>query len=148
MQQVGLLSLSAWGGAGGDCESENVNYLIECLDCKKKGKEVEYIGESARTMYDRGNEHLNDLLTENKGKPLWEHVKEEHEGEVRTSSFKMKLIKKNKSALQRQIREALEIEGSGAEVVLNMKGEWNGSRIPRIRVEVGDKISEDENSDK
>ena len=131
-------------GAWGDCESESVNYTISCLECKKKGKDVEYLGESARTMYDRGAEHLNDLLTQAKGKPLWEHVREDHDGEIQTSWFRMKLVKKSRSALQRQIREALEIEGSGAEVVLNRKGEWNGSRIPRIRVEVGDRIDEGE----
>ena len=29
-------------------------------------------------------------------------------------------------------------------MVLNKKGEWNGSRIPRIRVEVGDKLDGEE----
>ena len=44
----------------------------------------------------------------------------------------MKLVKKHQTALQRQIREALDIGGSSAEIVLNKKSELNGSRIPRI----------------
>ena len=56
------------------------------------------------------------------------------------SWFKMKLLHKHRSALQRQIREALEIEGSGAEIILNKRNEWNGSRIPRIRIEVADRL--------
>ena len=67
---------------------------------------------------------------------------DEHEGLFEPSWFKMKLVMKHQTALQRQIREALDIEGSGAEIVLNKKNEWNGSRIPRIRVEVADTLEE------
>ena len=56
----------------------------------------------------------------------------------------MTLVKKHQTALQRQIHEALNIEGSRADIVLNKKCEWNGSRIPRLRVEVGDKLNEEE----
>ena len=82
---------------------------------------MEYIGETARTIFDRGNEHLNDLISHTKGKPLWEHVMEVHDGKFEVDWFKMKLVMKHRTALQRQIREALEIEGSGAEIILNKK---------------------------
>ena len=127
---------------GGDCQREGVTYTIHCLECRRKGREVEYIGETARTVYDRGVEHLSDLLGKVKGKPLWEHASEDHEGELDPTWFKMTLVKKHQSALQRQIREAIDIEGSGAEIILNKKGEWNGSLIPRLRVEVADRMEE------
>ena len=62
------------GGSGGECDSEGVTYSISCLECKKEGRIVEYIGETARTIYDRGNEHLSNLIGKKKGKPLWEHI--------------------------------------------------------------------------
>ena len=82
------------------------------------------------------------------GKPLWEHAREDHEGEMRREWFKMTMVKKHQTALQRQIREALAIEGSGADVILNKKCEWNGSRIPRLRVEVGVKLDEEDRDEK
>ena len=112
--------------------------MINCLECKKKEMNVEYIGETSRTTYERGGEHLRDLVGEVPGKPLWEHAKEEHGGETQTSWYKISVTEKHKTALQRQLREALNIERSEASVVLNKKNEWNGSRILRLRVEVGE----------
>ena len=101
------------------------------------------MGETARTTFERGGEHLNDLLSEVDGQPLWEHVKEDHERKYEKHWFKMKMTKKHHTALQRQIREALDIEGSGADIILNKKCEWNGSKIPRLRVEVGDTLEDE-----
>ena len=46
--------------------------------------------------------------------------------------------------LPRQICEAVAIEGgaSGADMMLNSKAEWNGSRIPRLTVEVGATVNQ------
>ena len=123
-----------------------MTYTIHCLECRRTGRDVEYVGETSRTTFERGIEHLNDLENEVSGKPLWEHVKEDHGGRVDRSWFKMSMVMKHQTALQRQIREALAIEGSKADVVLNKKGEWNGSRIPSLRVEIADKIEQEEGS--
>ena len=117
--------------------------MKHCLECRRQKIEVEYVGETARTCYERGDQHLRDLIGKVTGKPLWEHAREEHRGEVRREWYKMTLVKKHQTALQRQIREALSIEGSAADVVLNKKCEWNGSRIPRLRVEVGTELNEE-----
>ena len=68
------------GGAGGDCQREGVTYTIHCLECRKAGRDVEYVGETSRTTFERGSQHVNDLENEVSGKPLWEHVKEDHGG--------------------------------------------------------------------
>ena len=34
-----------------------------------------------------------------------------------------------------------------AKIVMNSKGEWNGSRIPRVVVEVADKIQDEKNEE-
>ena len=112
--------------------------------CKKKGKEVVYVGESARTGQMRGEDHLTDLGTKREGKPLWQHTDEEHGGVAREEDFKMKVLNKFKTPLERQIAEALEIETRSwtADLLLNKKGEWNGVKIPRLRIESHDNTEE------
>ena len=56
----------------------------------------------------------------------------------------MNLTQKHRTTLQRQIKEALSIEGSMADIILNKKSEWNGSKIPRLRVEVGEQLDNEE----
>ena len=56
----------------------------------------------------------------------------------------MKVVRSHKTPMTRQVHESVEIEYSSAKIVMNSKGEWNGSRIPRIRIEVGDQLQEED----
>ena len=54
---------------GGDCRRRNITYVTTCINCVKIRKEdntakepARYIGESARSGYERGREHLDDYL--------------------------------------------------------------------------------------
>ena len=38
----------------GRCMQQNITYKIECRKCKEVGVKVQYVGESARTGFDRG----------------------------------------------------------------------------------------------
>ena len=40
-------------------------------------------------------------------------------------------------------REGVEIDSSKADILLNSKGEWNGSKLPKIVMETGEDINED-----
>ena len=53
--------------------TQGIVYEINCRICQKSGLEVKYYGESARTSYDRGVEHLYALEKMNKESPLVEH---------------------------------------------------------------------------
>ena len=123
------------GGEGGDCQKESVLYEITCLKCKEAMKSTIYVGESARTGQCRGEDHLSDLRSKRQGKPLWTHSEEDHDGKLQNGDFKMKVVKKYCTPLQRQIGEALLIEKRSwtCDTVLNKKGEWNGTRVPRLR---------------
>ena len=46
--------------------------------------------------------------------------------------------------MSRQIEEGVEILNSKADIIMNAKGEWNGSKLPRILIERGDSIETDE----
>ena len=61
-----------------------------------------------------------------------------HQGVI--PKYEMQVQKKYRMPMGRQIGEGVMIEMSVAEVIMNSKGEWNGSRIPRLVVEVGEKV--------
>ena len=95
------------------------------------------MGESARTGHKRGENHINDLLHRKEGKPLWVHSRDMHDSKLVGEDFKMKVVKRYKTPLQGQIGEALMIKRKGitSDILMNKKGEWNGGKIPRIRLE-------------
>ena len=51
-------------GGGGKCKQEGVVYTITCKKCKEGGILAEYWGETARTAFERGEEHLGDWREE------------------------------------------------------------------------------------
>ena len=60
------------------------------MECGRKGTEAEYWGESARTGFKRGREHLDGLADENEKAPLWRHSVVFHQGEKNPEWYKMK----------------------------------------------------------
>ena len=82
------------------------------------------------------------LFKRGEGKHTWA----QHKGEVNLEMFEMKLEGSFKKPLSRQIREGVELEMSGAAMILNSKSEWNHSKIPRIVVETGDELKNDKES--
>ena len=125
-------------GRGGRCQQEGVVYRIKCQECASRGVCSEYLGESSRTGFLRGGEHLDGLKSRCPKSPLWKHCLEQHDGQE--VAFKMEIVRKHKSPLTRQIHESVAIENSSAKILMNSKSEYNGSKIPRIVVEVGDQV--------
>ena len=60
--------------------------------------------------------------------------------------FIMEIIEKHRSPLTRQIHEGVALEINKADIILNSKSKWNHCRIPRIVIEVGDELEEDDSS--
>ena len=58
--------------------SQGVNYRVECNTCKSEGVKTHYHGESSRTAFDRGEEHLQALRRRDVEHPLWKHFQEHH----------------------------------------------------------------------
>ena len=64
------------------CTSEGAGYMIECWTCRKEGKKAAYVGETSRSPYQRGKEHLKEVNeVRKKSHPLVCHFEESHEGE-------------------------------------------------------------------
>ena len=56
----------------------------------------------------------------------------------------MKVLRGHKTPLTRQVQESVEINNSKASIIMNSKNEWNGSKLPRIIIEVGEDVNEED----
>ena len=94
----------------GNCMKENINYEIECI---REGCEYVYFGESCRNAYSRGREHLKGITRKDGDSVFVEHVMNEHSGDFMNdpcSGFRMNVKQTHKTALERQITEAIKID--------------------------------------
>ena len=116
------------GDEKGDCMKRNILYETNCIKCKESGKEMVYVGESARTSYERGREHLDDYKKAKEDSHMEKHAQTEHLGEEKPE-FAMKVVKYHFNAFSRQIHEAVRIRRR-AGVTLNSKGQYNRCQLP------------------
>ena len=87
----------------GSCMKKGLVYLIDCKTCHEEGKKTLYIGETARSSFDRGNEHLVAIKKMNNESPLVEHQLNNHPDT--DPKFGMKIEGFYRGPLQRQTRE-------------------------------------------
>ena len=88
------------GTKPGMCRTANVVYRDICLICKEKGRCSLYIGETSRSLVERGLEHQRDNEKKLETSHLHKHQEEEHTGaEIRN---KFEVVKRCSSALERQ----------------------------------------------
>ena len=104
------------------------------------GIKSEYLGESSISLFQRGQEHLRDLADQHDESPLWKHCSSMHDGKIQ--EFQMRLLSKHKTAFSRQIAETVNISHGNRDNILNSKSEWMGSSIPRLTVEIRDKVQQ------
>ena len=118
-------------GKGGQCHRNNVNYKVTCELCPK-GEEFLYIGETARNLYTRMNEHVSN---KGEGSFMTRHMSECHEGSER--KFVAQVTKTNKDCLSRQVREGVHIQRYGFQHrLMNTKSEWHQPSLYRVQSEV------------
>ena len=124
-------------GGKGPCDVVGINYDIECVECAESidvGRQVKYTGESSRTAYSRGKEHLDDLDKKREKSRMWKHCKSKHAERVPDFRMHVKGIY-SRDAMLRQITEAVRINNAPAGSLMNDKTEWNFIRIPRMIME-------------
>ena len=73
----------------GKCMRKGALYQIRCLGCQREGKEMLYIGETARTPYDRGLEHMRAIENSNPESPMVEHCHDHHQGILQEFTMKV-----------------------------------------------------------
>ena len=98
-----------------------------------------YVGETARSIQERAEEHWGAAKKGCDKSHMVRHQNVEHPGEE--PAFIFKLVSSHKTALGRQVKEAIRIKRrGGAANILNSKGEFNRCHIPRL-------VMEEESSD-
>ena len=124
------------------CKARSVTYQTSCLRCKEKGKERLYIGESARSGFERLSEHFQGYLQGANDNHMHKHFQTEHELEAERPEFEAKIVRTHQSALYRQVHEAVLIM-KNEPITLNSRGEYNRCQLPRLTVMMGDKEQEE-----
>ena len=114
-------------GNKGDCRRENVTYKISCSECEKI-----YIGETSKNAFTRGQQHTQQLQNKDKQSVLNRHLQLDHLEETEMPQFKMTVIKSHRSALDRQITEAVKINRTQRNKLMNNKTEWGHNKIVRM----------------
>ena len=143
------------GGKKGDCFKKNIVYETYCITCKeieekeenekeekekkennrKKDFKVKYIGESARSLYERSIEHMDDFNSLSEKSHMLKHYLIAHKDMKREEvKFGIKVRNRYKKAFERQIGEAISIEQELMKntTLLNSKSEFNRCTVPRL----------------
>ena len=120
-------------GGRGSCSKEGVNYEISCLGCG----EGRYHGETSKNGFTRGKKHLQELDGGSASSVMLRHCRERHSGEIQDFQMDITGIYKN-DAMLRQISEAVRINNTPQEQLINNRTEWNYVQFPRVLVDNGD----------
>ena len=144
-----------------DCTRRSVVYESWCLTCqekdiktaeeqadgdpaklkqlKEKIKLSKYVGETSRSVYERGFEHLSDYQNLSTKSHMLKHKVEKHpEEELDNIKFGICIIKTAKSSFSRQIYESVLIQASRSHHLLNSRSEYNRFAVPRLICKLGD----------
>ena len=113
-------------GGKGKCRREGVTYEIHCSECNSL-----YVGETSRTGRYRGRQHTIALEKRDPSSVLWRHTAEAHTHCDPTPEYSMTITGCHKTALQRQISEAVKINNVPHELRLNTREEWGHTRLVR-----------------
>ena len=90
-----------------------------------------YVGESARSLQERTEEHWRGFKESREDSHILKHHLFHHGGRGEPA-FHMRLVKTFKSALTRQVSEAVRMKRWGEDVVLNSKSEFNRCILGRL----------------
>ena len=119
-------------GVGGNCRGCGVNYELECQLCTDGQKSL-YLGESARNLYTRGTEHLDNYRNRSNKSFMKKHQDSKHQGQE--GNYTAKVTSRTRDCLTRQVMEAVQIRRCQVPV-LNSKTEWHQPALYRIQNEI------------
>ena len=112
------------------CKRNSIVYESQCQLClKSNSNKGLYVGESGRTLYERSLEHLYDAAEQKSSSHIFKHWALEHPDEEHQPIFKFKVVRQHRTALDRQLHEAVRIVSYGS---LNSKSEFRQNQIKRL----------------
>ena len=107
----------------------------EEIEKKRNIKLFKYVGETIRSAYEHGWEHLNDFAQLKTSSHMLKHAVGQHEGQDMSEiKFGMKIICQAKSSFERQIAESVLIQAERKKHnMLNSRSEYNRCSLRRIK---------------
>ena len=143
-----------------DCTKRCIIYETWCMSCEEKErKQIEeetddekeqrrrmnniqlykYIGESSRSLYERGLEHQRDRDELKADSHMIKHYFDKHaEEDLGDMRFGARILKQARTAFNRQIGESVAIQSSKNHHLLNSKSEYNRCALPRLTAKLGE----------
>ena len=127
-----------------DCTRRSIIYESICKKCipdamkpgpvgtPKTKTPCIYVGESSCSMYERAGEHWKAYKQRKPDSHIWKHHLVHHNGEGEPEMV-FKMVGKFKTALTRQVTEAVTIRRRGI-MALNSKSEYDRCKIHRLTV--------------
>ena len=128
------------------CTKPGVIYENMCRKCNptaggkeelkeiKEGEPSIYIGESSRSIKERSSEHWRGWRRKKEDNHIFKHQEMIHP--QTEPDFIMRAVHYPRSALERQLGEAVRIRRRGGEgSILNSRSEYNRCYVPRLRLE-------------
>ena len=140
-------------GGKGKCKTENVVYEGKCMTCSSKGptskpdkqgqiKQIQrtpgtqslYVGESSRSAYQRGMQHIAAIEQPERHKTnaFAKHIIECHKGDHEDVKFKVNVVKSFKRPLERQIYEGVAIHNAKVDLLMNSKLDHYQPAVGRV----------------
>ena len=113
----------------GRCRQTGIVYEMNCKSCNSK-----YIGETSRNGYTRGLEHKRDYEKKDKNSVLYRHATQHHIDDPQPPQFSMKVMSQHKTALDRQVTEAVKIANTPSDQLINSKQEFGHNKCWRIEL--------------
>ena len=144
-----------------DCPQHKVVYEIRCLACQEKKldkiqkqditeqekksesakiKLFKHIGETSRSTYECGWEHLNDFTQLKSSSLMLKHVLTNHlEQEINKIKFGMTILRTCKSSFEQQINESVLIQQERKEHhILDSSSQYNCCLLPKLSTQLGE----------
>ena len=112
----------------GPRRSTGVSSELICKLCRNK-----FIGETSRSAYTRGEEHLRALEQREQSSVIWRHSCKKHDGNIPGFTMNVTGVFQG-DAMLRQISESIQISKVQQDQLINTKSEWSYFRIPRAVV--------------
>ena len=155
-----------------DCTRRSLVYETWCLSCEEEDKlkiqernditnlekkEMlkkmslhKYVGETARSVFERAFEHQNAREQLHPESHMLRHIIDKHEDQDMDSiKFGIRILKFTRSSFERQILESVQIQEQRKDHhILNSRSEYNRCAVPRMATKIGDKDSDQASREK
>ena len=114
-------------GNEGVCRKTGAGYQIDCIVCGEVAVTNKYAGETGKNLFNRGENHVNDVEKKRAHSPLWKHILEKHNGVMVVPifpHFQMKLTQFFSKPQRRKANEGVRIANLDPEIRMNSKDEF------------------------